>query len=274
MRGGFRRAAAAAGGRGEHRQDRRGERTNERLGDHERETPEVTARGAGGGGRRQAGHEGEGGAGGQAGNRGLEDVAGQGVGVFGWRQPAAAAEHRRAGERRPQHVQRLLGIEAGGEAPGLDGPPDACRHPLQHLLQQRESLPLLADRRDAAVDEHQVEELPVVLRELVEGPPAAAQVVDRVGSAGHGFDGLIEALESFLGEREEDVVLTGEVAVDRRRAVLDALGDLADRDLSVTLGDEEVPRCGENGVADREPLSVLSFLDAHRFRISEHRSMT
>ena len=92
-------------------------------------------------------------------------------------------------------------------------------------------------------------------------------------SAGDRLDGVVEALEAFLGQREEDVVLAGEVAVDRGRAVLDALGDLADGDLPVALGDEEVAGRGENGLADGVPLSVLSFLDAHRFRIPEHCSV-
>jgi hypothetical protein len=96
------------------------------------------------------------------------------------------------------------------------------------------------------------------------GPPAVAQVLHRVGIAGGVLDGVVEALEPLGGEREEDVVLAGEVAVDRRRAVLDALSDLADRDVGVAFRHEQIARGGENGGAHRMPLPVLSFSDAHR----------
>jgi hypothetical protein len=36
----------------------------------------------------------------------------------------------------------------------------------------------------------------------------------------------VQELEAVFGEGEEDVVLAGEVAVDRGRAVLDLFGDL------------------------------------------------
>ena len=110
LRGGLRRAAAAAGGRGEHRQDRRGggERT---TGGHERETPEVTAAAPA---AEAAGTQGTKVRGVPAARPAIvvsrtsrARASGSSVG----RQPAGAAEHRRAGQRRPQHVQRLLGIE-------------------------------------------------------------------------------------------------------------------------------------------------------------------
>ena len=65
--------------------------------------------------------------------------------------------------------------------------------------------------------------------------------------------------EAFLGEREEDVVLAGEVAVDGRRAVLDALGDLADGDFLVSVGDEELARRIQNRSGDRLPVPFLTF---------------
>ena len=58
-----------------------------------------------------------------------------------------------------------------------------------------------------------------------------------------------EQPEAFLGEGEEDVVLRREVAVDRGRAVLDPVGDLADGDVLVALGDEELPGRIQDGPA-------------------------
>ena len=46
---------------------------------------------------------------------------------------------------------------------------------------------------------------------------------------------VVEAAEAVLGEREVDVVLAGEVAVDGGGAVLDALRNLADRDVTIAL---------------------------------------
>jgi hypothetical protein len=70
--------------------------------------------------------------------------------------------------------------------------------------------------------------------------------------------------EAFLGEREEDVVLAGEVAVDGGGAVLDALGNLANRDVPVAFGREQLPRGIENRAADRFAIPLLTFLNPHR----------
>ena len=71
-----------------------------------------------------------------------------------------------------------------------------------------------------------------------------------------------EQPEAFLREREEDVVLAREVAVDRGRAVLDPVGDLPDRHFLVAVGDEQLAR----GVEDRPehglPVPFLSFFDS------------
>ena len=69
-------------------------------------------------------------------------------------------------------------------------------------------------------------------------------------------------MKAFLGQREEDVVLAGEVAVDRRRAVLDAIRNLADRDVLIALGDEKIARRIQNRPRDRLALPFLTFLDS------------
>ncbi len=69
-------------------------------------------------------------------------------------------------------------------------------------------------------------------------------------------------MEAFLGEGEEDVVLAGEVAVDRCRAVFDFLRDLADRDVLIALCDEEVAGGVQDSARGRFTFPFLSFLDS------------
>jgi len=57
-------------------------------------------------------------------------------------------------------------------------------------------------------------------------------------------------MEAFVGEREEDVILAGVIAVNRRGAVLDALGDLSDGDVGVAFDEEELTGGVENGGRD------------------------
>ena len=73
----------------------------------------------------------------------------------------------------------------------------------------------------------------------------------------------MEEPKALLSERVEDVVLRRKVTVDGSRAVLDALGDLANRHVRKTLGDEQLP----GGVEDRPPhrltIALLTFFDSH-----------
>ena len=75
----------------------------------------------------------------------------------------------------------------------------------------------------------------------------------------------MQQMEAFLGERKEDVVLRRKVAVERCRAVFDALGNLSNRNVLVTLVDEQLARRVENRSADGLPVPFLAFLDAHSF---------
>ena len=181
--------AAASGVRRRRRRPRRAidriaaGAASERLADHERETPEGTAVAPA---AMAAGTQGTKVRGVPAASPAIvvsrtsrARASGSSVG----RQPAAAAEHRRAGQRRPQHVQRLLRDRASaGKRPASMA--RRMRAATRSSICCSNANPchcsLIAGT--AAVDEHQMEELPVVLRELVEGPPAAAQVVDRVGA--------------------------------------------------------------------------------------------
>ena len=53
----------------------------------------------------------------------------------------------------------------------------------------------------------------------------------------------------FFRERKEDVVLAREITIDCGRAVFDALGDLANRNVLKAFGDEQIAR----GVQDGPP---------------------
>ncbi|HUU35976.1 MAG TPA: hypothetical protein VMW48_18050 [Vicinamibacterales bacterium] len=223
---------------------------------------------------RVTGHERQRRAGGEAGDGRGEDVARQRVAVLARSEPAGAADHGWSGERRPEHVQRHLRIQDGWEGAGVNDALDAGGHPGHHLLQQVEALPLLGNGRNGTVYEHQVEELGLVLRKSVEGPPAVAQVCDRVGMRGDGGNGSVELAEAFRRQSKEDVVLAGEVAVNSRRAVLDTFGDLADGDVPVALGHEQIARRGQDAVVDGLFLAVLTFSDAHVISRTERCSIS
>ena len=115
-------------------------------------------------------------------------------------------------------------------------------------------------RGHAAIEEHQREVLRVVLAELVVAPEHRAELVDRIRLARPRRSAEREQqAEPFLGERQEDVVLAREIAVDGGRAVLDPLGDLANGDVLVAVADEEVARGIQNGSANSLAVAFLSF---------------
>jgi hypothetical protein len=63
--------------------------------------------------------------------------------------------------------------------------------------------------------------------------------------------------EPLFGERQEDVVLGREVAVDRTRAVLDFRGDVAERHLRVSVRHKQLERCVEDGPAGGLPRLLM-----------------
>ena len=107
--------------------------------------------------------------------------------------------------------------------------------------------------------------------EFVDAPEDLAEAIQRferlqaLGSAG--IVGIAEQPESFLGEREEDVVLAGEVSVDGGGAVFDAFGDFPNGDVLVALGDEQLAGGVQNRPAHRFAISLVTFLDSHELII-------
>ena len=118
--------------------------------------------------------------------------------------------------------------------------------------------------RHRSVDEHQLEVLGLLAGKAVVGEEAGAQGAKRVRLAARRFvGGALDHEEALLGEREEDLVLAGEVAINGSGAVLNTFGDLAHRHGAVAFGDEQLPRGVKNGVAHRRAFTVLTFLDSH-----------
>ncbi len=93
----------------------------------------------------------------------------------------AAADDGGAGERAPDQMHRDFGVGVGGEDAGIDTALDAFAGEGEHLMDEGEAGPLLGDLRHRPVDEHQLEELAILLGELVVGPPARAKRVERIG---------------------------------------------------------------------------------------------
>ena len=171
---------------------------------------------------------------GEAGEHRFEDIASQCIGVFARRETlraspivaapstpthstCSAAAGLRLLENCPRSMQAWTSASARGGG----------------LLEELETLEVLAEAGHRAVEEHQREVFGVRFRELVERPHAPAQPLERIVEVTHRTKHTVtEDAEALLGEREEDVVLAREVAVDRGGAVFDAIGDLPHRNVA------------------------------------------
>ena len=165
------------------------------------------------------------------------------------------------GDEYPEHRHA---VEPPGQGSLGDTPVDDEGDGLLHLDQELEPLVMRTNPRHGAVDEHQVVVFGVLLAEVEQLEQDAAQGVNRRRPVWDGHDcHAVHQAESVFGQGEEDVVLALEVAVDGGGAVFDALGNLADRDVLIALGDEEVARGVEDGLPDRLALAFVAFLDSH-----------
>ena len=114
--------------------------------------------------------------------------------------------------------------------------------------------------RHRTVEEHQREILGVRLAELVEAPESRRGCSSIGSAASASWPRREQHAEAFFGEREEDVVLAREIAVDRGRAVFDLFRDLADGDVPIALRDEQLARRIQNRPGNRLPLPLLRSL--------------
>jgi hypothetical protein len=201
-------------------------------------------------------------AGPQAGERRLERVAHEQLRILVGRQAVAERDGGRPVHRGPQDVKGHLRVRAGRQRARLDGAAHGVARVADHLGDGGEPLPVLTDARHRAVHEHQLEVLRMKTAEAVVLEEALAHGRERV-LGGRRARELEQLAEALLGEREEDVVLAREVAVDRARAVFDALGDPADRDVAVALGDEQLPRGVENAPPDVLTFPGVALLGSH-----------
>ena len=201
---------------------------------------------------------------GEASQHRIEQIASERVGVFAGREPLCQADGGGAEHADPADVQSGRGIQLFRELPPFDAGLDVGFRCGRHVLEEFEPLEVLPKAWDGAVDEHQPEILGVQLGELVERPESPAQPVERIRDPLDCAQQMTgQAAKSLFGEREEDVVLAREVPVDGGRAVLDSLGNLANRDVLVSLVDEQLARRVEDGAPNGFAVALLSFFDAH-----------
>src|SRR5690348_10097341 len=116
----------------------------------------------------------------QADEYGVDGGTGEHVRVFAWREAIAQAERRGAvygGEQQPEDRLRRRPLRARA---GVDRLLDALDHVVLHLADEAEALPVTADARHAAIEEHQREVLGMFLAELVVAQEHGAQFLDRV----------------------------------------------------------------------------------------------
>ena len=114
-----------------------------------------------------------------------------------------------------------------------------------------------------AVEEHEREVLRLLLAELGETPQRRAHVVERIGARRVADLAAADLTEAFLGQREEDLVLRREVAVDRGRTVFDLGGDGSDGNLGVAVGDEKLEGGVKDGATRAFTRLLLAFFAAH-----------
>src|SRR4051812_10845864 len=205
------------------------------------------------------------GAGAQADQGGVDRRARELVGVLARGETITEAQRRGAVRGGQQQPERRMRRRVGRAGAGVNRFLDAQHHVVLHLADEAEALPVIADPRHAAVEEHQREILGMLFAELVVAPEHRPQQV--AGLLGQRLGASLvtirkEEAEPLFREGEEDVVLARKIAVDGRRAVLDTVRDLADRDLLVAVRNEELTRRVQNRPGDRLSLSFLSFFYA------------
>ena len=200
--------------------------------------------------------------------RGFERVARKRVGVLVWPQPFTEPHHRDAVDRGHQNPEDRVRVRSRREQSSVDYGLDVRGHLQLHLADESKSLPVLADARNRAIEEHQREILRMGFAELVEPPEAAPDLIDGICGRPLLLAGE-EDSEPLFSERQEDVVLAGKIAINGGGAVLDLLGDFSDGDVLVALGDEQLARSVQNRPGDRLPFPLMPFLDSHAFSLQK-----
>src|SRR5262245_55438703 len=116
-------------------------------------------------------------AGAQTEQHGFDRGAREGVAVLAGAEAIAEAQRRRAVRGGVQQPEDRVRRRSGRAGAGFDRALDAHDHVVLHLADEAEALPVIADARHAAVEEHQREVLGVLLAELVVAPEDFAERV-------------------------------------------------------------------------------------------------
>src|SRR5262245_59315998 len=98
----------------------------------------------------------------------------------------------------------------------------------------------------------------MALAEIVELASAGGEVVQRIAGLGLLEMTRAKQAEPLFGESEEDVVLRGEVAVNRAWAVFDPRRDISDGNVGVSFSNEQLQGGIENGAASRFSCPLLA----------------
>jgi len=181
-------------------------------------------------------------AGPKAGECQVQNVSSEEIRVLARQQAFREVDQRDAEHANHQRAHRDHRVDARRQIAGVDAGAKLFEDLLLSLARERKPFVLAADARHRPLDEHQREVLRLLAAELVEPPERSAHALDRRRVLERRVVAdrrrIAEQAEALLGEREEDVVLAGEVAVDSSGAVFDALRDLSNRDVLEALGDE------------------------------------
>jgi len=175
----------------------------------------------------------------QARQRRFEGVTRQRIGIFCGTEATAQPHDRDAVNRRGQNPKHDVGFRVRRKQALINTTLNVCRHEGLHLADETEALlPVLADRWHRSIEEHQREVLGMLLAERVQAPEASSNLLDGIGNR-HFRAWCEQHPETLFGEREENVVLAREVAVDGGGTVFDLFRNLSNRDVLVPLRDEE-----------------------------------
>jgi hypothetical protein len=199
----------------------------------------------------------------QTGERRFQRVAGERVCVLLWSKTTAQPNRRDAMNCGHQNSKRSIGLGVSMQQPGVDDALNVGREPSLHLVDKTKTLPVFTDRWHRSIEEHQRVVLGMLLAELVQSPEAASDLFDGIHRRSF-VARREEHPKTFLGERQKDVVFALEVTVDGGGAVFDFFRDLANRNVLISLRDEQLARSIQDRPRYRFPLSLLTFLDSQR----------
>ena len=204
----------------------------------------------------------------KAGERDVEHVAREGVGVFAG---PSRSERRTAATPSSPIVSRRKATarrHVAGKCACVDAALWICGDQLcLHLAREREALVLAADARHRPVHEHQREVLRMLAAELVEAPEdrrGRARAAASVERGSRAVRPPCRAAGSLLRPaRRRCRPCTGSSRRSRPGCIRCARRSCGSRRCSIALADEELARGVEDRAPDGLAVPFLTFFDAH-----------